>query len=213
MSWRVAKSLETLRQQINDEWPKRNKASDGTIGDAAHSSRASDHNPWIRDGAQGVVSALDITNDPANGVVSHAIAQALIQSRDSRIKYIISNGQIISGTDGPSPWVWRKYSGTNPHTRHFHLSVKSSKAFYDDTKPWSFKALANTVSVDLRLVQSDLISLGYPEVKFIDGIIGTRTRGAIAAFMKDRGAVASTSATPEVAAEITKAKAEGWKRP
>src|SRR5215212_9158416 len=35
-SWRAAKSLLTLRTQINQKAPNRNKASDGTIGDARH---------------------------------------------------------------------------------------------------------------------------------------------------------------------------------
>src|SRR5215472_9581086 len=61
--WRVAKSLARLRTQINDAFPQRSKSSDGTIGDAAHASRSSDHNPWIVDDGIGVVSAFDVTHD------------------------------------------------------------------------------------------------------------------------------------------------------
>ncbi|HKV33547.1 MAG TPA: hypothetical protein VJP89_04485, partial [Pyrinomonadaceae bacterium] len=61
MAWRVAKSLLRLREQINELAPNRSKASDGTIGDAAHASRKSDHNPWVKDGSIGVVTAMDIT--------------------------------------------------------------------------------------------------------------------------------------------------------
>jgi len=42
MSWRLARSLEPLRNEVNAAAPNRSKASDGTIGDTAHSSRASD---------------------------------------------------------------------------------------------------------------------------------------------------------------------------
>lgn len=146
-----------------------------------------------------------------------------MSSRDSRIKYIISNGRIISGTDGPSPWVWRRYTGTNPHSRHVHISVKASKSAYDDTQPWKIggpKTAARSVlpttgspCSDVRCVQADLVALGYHEVGDIDGLIGGRTRGAIAAFMNDRSEVAATSITPTVVAEIGKAKAEGWSRP
>lgn len=137
MSWRVAQSLEVLRDQVNARWPHRNKENDGTIGDSSHQSRSSDHNPWVKDGKMGVVTAMDITNDPKSGCDAGAIAEALKQSRDKRIKYIISNRRICAGVDGPSPWTWRKYTGSNPHDHHFHLSVRSDKALYDSTDKWS----------------------------------------------------------------------------
>lgn len=122
MAWRLAKSLEVLRRQINEKSPNRSKISDGTIGDPAHSARTSDHNP----NSKGIVCALDITHDPSRGVDSEKLAQGLIQSRDPRIKYIISNGRIVSGKDGPKPWVSRKYTGKNPHDKHVHISVSSN---------------------------------------------------------------------------------------
>lgn len=136
MAWRVAKSLETLRKQINAAHPKRSKANDGTIGDAAHASRSSDHNPWVKEGIMGVVTALDITHDPANGVDCGKIAEALKASADLRIKYIIWNKRIWNPDVSDR---WRKYSGSNPHDKHFHVSVKSTKALYDSEKPWVLK--------------------------------------------------------------------------
>src|SRR5882762_3222568 len=110
MEWRVAGSLLQLRKQVNLVWPTRDKSSDGTIGDAGHASRSSDHNPWVHDSSgQPVVTAMDISNDPSVGLVSDQVARHLVASKDSRIKYVISNKRICSGTDGPSPWVWRTY--------------------------------------------------------------------------------------------------------
>src|SRR4051794_9209283 len=60
MAFRLAKALETLRSQVNAAHPTRRKASDGWIGDTAHSARKSDHNP----NSAGVVCALDMTHDP-----------------------------------------------------------------------------------------------------------------------------------------------------
>jgi hypothetical protein len=111
---------------VNAKAPRRNKASDGTIGDRAHCQRTSDHNPWVRDGSIGVVTAIDITNDPANGCDANTIAEAIRASRDRRVKYIIWNRRIAnsSAIGNAAPWQWRPYRGTNPHTKHVHISVK-----------------------------------------------------------------------------------------
>ena len=134
MAWRVAKSLLRLREQVNAMAPDRSKASDGTIGDAAHASRTSDHNPWVRDGNIGVVTAMDITHDIAHGCDAQALVDALVSSRDPRIKYIIWNRKIINSR--VQPWVWRNYTGLNPHTKHFHLSVRPEKSAYDSQESW-----------------------------------------------------------------------------
>jgi murein L,D-transpeptidase YcbB/YkuD len=135
MAWRLAKSLDKLRQQINEAAPRRVKISDGTIGDAAHTSRASDHNPWVKDGKTGVVTALDITHDPRNGVDGEAIAKALKASGDTRLKYIIWNRKIWNPSISSA---WRKYTGVNPHDRHIHVSVVDKKDLYDHTATWKW---------------------------------------------------------------------------
>jgi V8-like Glu-specific endopeptidase len=137
--WRVAGALLTLRTQVNARFPGRNKASDGTIGDAAHAARSSDHNPWVVDGDRGVVTAMDITHDPDSGCTGDFIAGALLGARDARIKYLIWNRQIASSyaINGVEAWCWRPYNGSNPHTHHIHISVNSDKALYDDTTEWS----------------------------------------------------------------------------
>lgn len=139
VDWRAAKSLLKLRSQVNARAPRRNKASDGTIGDAAHCQRTSDHNPWVRDGSIGVVTAMDITNDPAHGCDANTIAEAIRASRDQRVKYIIWNKRIAnsSAIGTAEPWQWRRYTGTNPHTKHIHISVKPDKPNYDSTADWA----------------------------------------------------------------------------
>ncbi|MBY3187920.1 hypothetical protein HFO25_06355 [Rhizobium laguerreae] len=119
--------------------PRRNKASDGIIGDAAHATRDSDHNPWVLDAGKGVVTAIDITNDPRNGCSAEAIAERVRASRDPRVKYIIWNRRIshYQAKDGVPPWAWKRYAGSNPHDKHVHISVRPEKALYDSTNPWS----------------------------------------------------------------------------
>ncbi len=127
---RIAKSLDTLRSQVNEHWPGRDKSSDGWIGDSAHASTRSDHNP----NQYGVVTALDITHDPGHGLEARKLAEMLVASKDRRIKYIISNAQIISSQ--VSPWQWRPYSGSNAHRHHVHISVAGDPALFDDPQPW-----------------------------------------------------------------------------
>jgi hypothetical protein len=134
MAWRVAKSLLRLREQINAMFPDRSKASDGTIGDERHKSRTSDHNAWVTDGNVGVVTAMDITHDIPHGCDAQALVDALVNSRDPRIKYIIWNRKKVNSKI--QPWVWRNYTGPNPHTKHFHLSVRPEKSAYDSEEPW-----------------------------------------------------------------------------
>jgi hypothetical protein len=145
MAYRIAKSLNTLRSNANDRWPDRKKASDGWIGDDNHKKKGfanSDHNPHIKDGATGIVTALDITHDPKSGCDAGDIAAVLIASRDPRIKYIIWNRKITSGDAGPSPWKARDYKGKNPHTMHVHISVKTAKSKYDDDADWAMPGAA-----------------------------------------------------------------------
>lgn len=198
MAWRLANSLTTFRNQVNKHAPSRNKASDGTIGDAAHqkSGSASDHNPWVKDGGMGVVTALDITNDPASGIDVHAIADHLRHMRDPRIKYVISNSRIFSST--VSPWVWRKYTGSNPHVKHFHLSVNSSKAHYDDAKEWDLRFAGGNHTpaekprptlkrgdrgAEVATVQRLLM------LELIDGIFGSETEREVMEFQQAEGLI------------------------
>lgn len=136
--WRVARALLMLRRQVDAFAPRRRKANDGTIGDAAHATRNSDHNPWVRDGSMGVVTALDITHDPAGGCDAGKLAEMILASRDRRVKYVIWNRRIANSAaiGGSAAWAWRDYRGSNPHNKHIHVSVQSATAAYDDEARW-----------------------------------------------------------------------------
>jgi peptidoglycan hydrolase-like protein with peptidoglycan-binding domain len=131
MGYRIAGALDVLRAQVNTLHPNRSTKSDGWIGDTAHAATVSDHNP----DPAGVVRALDLTNDPAHGFDASDFAETLRRNRDPRVKYVISDRRIFAGVQGPQPWVWRPYNGSNPHTSHVHISVRASSAG-DDRHPW-----------------------------------------------------------------------------
>jgi peptidoglycan hydrolase-like protein with peptidoglycan-binding domain len=163
MAWRKAKSIEKLRAQIDAAAPRRDISADGTIGDAAHASRNSDHNPWVKDGNVGVVRAIDVTHDPDDGVDAGAIADAIRISADPRVDYIISNKR-IANSGGP----WRKYSGSNPHNHHFHVSVDTSKALYDDTRDWQIGMIkAPLIDRAIAAVKKAVVGpkITYPTLK------------------------------------------------
>lgn len=129
MAWRVARSLDKLLAQINAYARNRSKISDGSIGDANHSSRVSDHNPDPR----GIVHARDFTHSPSRGFDAHAFVRRLGKAGDRRIKYLISNRQISNPSIGAGRW--RPYSGINAHTQHAHVSVVYS-SLEDNTANW-----------------------------------------------------------------------------
>ena len=111
-----------LREQIDDDYPDRDRKSDGWIADARHLAKgSSDHIPDDRAG--GVVRALDIDADlSAHKEEAYALVEKirkLAKKGDKRIKYIIYDGKIMSPILG---WKRRKYNGANPHRSHFHIS-------------------------------------------------------------------------------------------
>lgn len=157
----MAKSLDTLLAQVNALAPSRDKSSDGGIGNAEHASRSSDHNPWVQEAGVGIVTARDFTNDPAGGMSSQALADALVASKDERIKCIISNRKICSGTKQDKPaWVWRPYTGSNPHNHHCHISVKSDKVHYDDVSSWTFTLGEQAASAPTALASFQTLRKG-----------------------------------------------------
>jgi hypothetical protein len=129
MKPRLSKLVVQLREQADDAYPDRKRDSDGTIGDAKHSSRKSDHNP---DPDTGYVRAIDLDADfdKSSSTAAYVADQIRIAARtDKRIAYVIFNKKIASAR---SLWRWRKYTGVNPHTKHIHVSF--TKAGDTDSK-------------------------------------------------------------------------------
>jgi hypothetical protein len=117
---RLSKAAEQLRSEINLKYPKRDKRSDGWIGDTAHNARKSDHNP----DKQGWVRAIDIDSDLLKGsskeswLLAEQIKTIALKG-DKRVSYIIHQHRIASPRQN---WVWRVYKGANPHVSHLHIS-------------------------------------------------------------------------------------------
>lgn len=134
MGWRVAGCIIQLLREVNEAHPYRKKMSDGTIGDAKHATRSSDHNPWVKDrNGVGVVTAVDIDDNGGSLDYLAELFRSLGKAGDKRIKYVICNGRIASEK---ADWAWRKYNGPNGHFKHCHLSVSTDPRFYDSRAGW-----------------------------------------------------------------------------
>jgi hypothetical protein len=163
MTWELAPSLAACRAEANRIAPNRSKASDGTVGDAAHQARTSDHNV----GARNRVHALDLTHDPAGGFDAHAYVERLRLSQDRRVKYLISNDRIAGPGSAAGGWAWHPYRQDDPHRNqhrhHAHISIWSTVAAETDTRTWWPKA--NTPFPPARgavMVRNYLASLVAP---------------------------------------------------
>jgi len=122
-AWFLNTALTRFRNEVNSRWPRRDKTSDGTIGDAAHQATNSSHNP----DPDGSVDAWDMDVD---GVpVATVIAAAL---KHESIQYVIYNRRITSRSWGLG--TWRTYTGASPHTEHVHFNTRSSHE--NSSKPW-----------------------------------------------------------------------------
>lgn len=113
-------AAKSLLRQATALKPKRKKASDGLLPSAAHVKQNpdSDHNSGY---------AVDLTHDPVFGINCD---EAYVQFRlDRRVKYLIFKGRIWSPERGE-----RAYTGSNPHNKHIHVSIKENMG--KDTSPW-----------------------------------------------------------------------------
>lgn len=150
---RLAVSLVNLRSQANAWAPTRLTDSDGWIGDAAHASRPSRHNP----NDAGVVCAIDLTHDPKNGFDVHLFARLLVAAIKAGIivipdlEYIISNDQTASRRNG---WNWVAYKPNDPkrnkHIKHAHFAVGRGEDSeptppYDDITDWHVAELLGDI--------------------------------------------------------------------
>lgn len=95
-----------------------------TIGDEAHQREKSDHNP----NAHGAVCAADfMIGTHFTFADAQELYNALTHYADHRLKYVIFN-RVIWEDGKPS-----RYTGSNPHTDHVHVSVHES----NDTSEWN----------------------------------------------------------------------------
>lgn len=131
--WVLAPCLVSMAAEADAIAPGRSKANDGSIASVQHHQQnpTSDHE--VRNG---LVTALDLTNDPAGGFDAEAMTERIVARRDRRVKYLICNRRIWRSYDKPGlpAWTPAPYTGPDPHTNHLHCSVLMEEA--DTPGPW-----------------------------------------------------------------------------
>lgn len=129
MSWRLARSLSTLRSEIVARFPG---TTVWAIGDDDHQSGYSDHNP----NAKGVVCAIDVKGD--GGMSLKEFVAHLLDAPHANLRYVIYSRKIYQRKNG---FKAQAYTGPNAHADHVHVSVGNGPdgrgtRDYDSTAPW-----------------------------------------------------------------------------
>ncbi len=190
--WFLAPSLVRLRAELNKRWPNRDKASDGSIGDSAHSNRTSDHNP----ASTGVVRAIDIDKD---GIDPKWVVSRLI--KHPATQYVIFNRVIWSRSYGFKP---RRYHGANPHDKHIHVSLRHAASADNNATTWlgastspskpkpvpTYPAFPGTLkrgmmnNANVKKFQAKLKQRGW-DIS-VDGDFGPGTESVVKKFQKEK---------------------------
>lgn len=139
----------------------RDKRSDGTIGNAEHAARESDHNPGVR----GLVHAGDLTEDKPRGIDIDAWVARMVIRRDRRVKYIIHDGMIWRSYDRAATasrpflpaWTPERYTGVNPHRGHGHVSIWSTVAAETDLSQWGIGSPPPAAPAVLFFEEDDML--------------------------------------------------------
>lgn len=197
MAWRLARSLDVLSAEIRAAAPG---TTIWSIGDQAHASTWSDHNP----NAAGVVCAIDVLGNA--GLDLAKLAETVRRAGAAghpAAKYVIYYRRIAGRHTG---WQWRKYTGTNPHTSHVHVSVGvgsdgRSTGPYDDTAPWGVAGPGGGGDPLIGLRKGDEGDAVYALQNILrragfdagpsDGIYGSKTAAQVLACRRSMGSSAT----------------------
>ncbi|MGW4465100.1 peptidoglycan-binding domain-containing protein [Micromonospora sp. NPDC004704] len=180
--YHLAPTLKVLRDEVDRRWPHRDRASDGWIGDPAHQATTSDHNP---DSDNRSVNALDIDKD---GIDPMLVVRMCIAHPSTQ--YVIFDRTIWSRT---RKFAAARYTGSNPHDKHLHVSVSHTRSLETSTRGWGIAdavvpRLGDRVlrkgseGSDVRELQTLANRLGAKLT--VDGDFGSKTDTWVRSFQK-----------------------------
>lgn len=133
-NWMMVPSLDEGLRQLDKRFPKRAKKAEGGIGDNAHKTRTSSHNPDDTAGVKAEhndgdgkheVRARDFDKNlnASDGMTMENVVQLWVKkAREGKmwwVRYIIFNGRIWHKRDN---FVTHVYTGSNKHPDHAHVN-------------------------------------------------------------------------------------------
>ena len=167
--WINTQASLSLLAEMDVAFPNREHgAMEGTIGDLAHASIASDHNPddtpGVRAGGSDADSTPEVHARDLNSVLSRPgwtlfRVFDLIRARaaagvEKRVQYMIIDRKITSRSWN---WTWRAYNGADPHIAHGHVSFRYGSGAGQDnpeniTGPWGILATVQAEQRGMNIV-------------------------------------------------------------
>jgi len=184
-NWTLLPSLKELFAEFDLIAPDRDHASDGSIGNTAHQTEVSDHNPDDTAGSKAAyndhdgkpeVRAVDVDNtlritvegfsDPMEGVVQYVLKRCR-SGAEKRLEYIIYFRRIWTRSSG---WTQKTYTGASAHTEHAHFSARHDGSFDNKTESWTLEDIpvaltaadktwiANTIAAQVKAQVAPLLA-------------------------------------------------------
>lgn len=179
--WILIPCLRALFMEFDRIAPRRDKASDGSIGDLAHQQEVSDHNPDetgsvpIHDADKvNEVHAIDVDDDlNESDLTMEKVVQFLLgrcrSGLEKRLRYIIYNRRIWSASSG---WVQKTYTGASAHTEHAHFSASYETALEASTASWHLEDIpvAMTAADKTWVQQQNAVLLANVKAAIADAV-------------------------------------------
>jgi hypothetical protein len=205
--------LVELAEEFDTIGPRRDTASDGSIGDTAHKSRSSNHN---RDDATGSktpqsdsdgrpdIRAIDVDDSGPwlNGADMNKATELIVgrcrSGVENRLVEVIYNRRAAYASNG---WKWIAYNGANAHTEHAHFGAKADTGrLENDRRPWGLVekwggdgdmlVKKGDTGEGVKYWQYVLTDLGYPTTT--DGIYGSSMERTVNRYRLEKGEAGPT---------------------
>jgi hypothetical protein len=185
-TWEVVPCLDEGRDQLNERFPKRDKASDGSIGNQAHAVSTSSHNPdrsgkpeWKDGDTKNEVRARDFDkdlNDAETGTTMEQVVQMWVSRCRSGemwwVRYIIYRERIWHKKDG---FKTRAYTGANKHNEHVHVNSDfTQKADEAKGTDWGLKNFRRK-STTPATPKPPALPIWKTDPLVVDGVLGPKT--------------------------------------